>query len=117
MFFTPISARAKPPVFADNYSHALKLTQDLDIPILLIFGADWCAYCVKQKRELWANVGILDDIIILSINIDNDPDTAKIYGIRKIPTTVFLKSGNEKDRKNGYSNLADFKKWLKKLSN
>lgn len=117
MFFIPVVTKAKPPVFTDNYKQSLELTQELGLPIVLIFGADWCKYCVVQKKDLWANLELLNDMIIVPIDIDESPQVAHEYGIRKVPTTVFLLNKTEKARKNGYSNLKDFKAWLKNLPN
>lgn len=117
MFFVPMAAKAKPPVFVDNYKESLELTQELDLPIVLMFGADWCKYCMVQKKDLWANVELLNDMIIVLVDIDENPEIASKYEIRKVPTTVFLLNKTEKARKNGYSNLKDFKVWLKNLPN
>lgn len=117
MFFIPVVTKAKPPVFTDNYKQSLELTQELGLPIVLIFGADWCKYCVVQKKDLWDNLELLNDMIIVPIDIDESPQIADEYGIRKVPTTVFLLNKTEKARKNGYSNLKDFKAWLKNLPN
>ena len=65
---------------------------------LLYFSAPWCAPC-KALGPL------LDDLSqqypIKKVNIDNQPDVAREYGITSIPTTILLENGKEKERKTG----------------
>ena len=65
---------------------------------LLYFSAPWCAPC-KALGPL------LDDLSqqypIKKVNIDNQPDIAREYGITSIPTTILLEDGKEKERKTG----------------
>jgi thioredoxin 1 len=65
---------------------------------LLYFSAPWCGPC----RALGP---ILDELSlkypIKKINIDNQPEIAREYGITSIPTTILLEDGKEKERKVG----------------
>jgi thioredoxin 1 len=65
---------------------------------LLYFSAPWCGPC-KALGPL------LDELAnqypIKKINIDNQPELAREYGIVSIPTTVLLVDGQEKERKTG----------------
>ena len=65
---------------------------------LLYFSAPWCGPC-KALGPL------LDDLSqqypIKKVNIDNQPDIAREYGITSIPTTILLENGKEKERKTG----------------
>lgn len=65
---------------------------------LLYFSAPWCAPC-KMLGPL------LDELAqtypIRKINIDNQPEFAREYGITSIPTTILLEDGKEKERKVG----------------
>ena len=65
---------------------------------LLYFSAPWCGPC----RALGP---ILDELStkysIKKINIDNQPEIAREYGITSIPTTILLVNGQETERKIG----------------
>ena len=65
---------------------------------LLYFSAPWCAPCKALGT-------LLDDLSqqypIKKVNIDNQPDIAREYGITSIPTTILLENGKEKERKTG----------------
>jgi len=65
---------------------------------LLYFSAPWCAPC----RMLGPLLDELSETYpIRKINIDNQPEIAREYGITSIPTTVLLEDGKEKERKVG----------------
>jgi thioredoxin 1 len=65
---------------------------------LLYFSAPWCGPC----RALGP---ILDELStkysIKKVNIDNQPEIAREYGITSIPTTILLVNGKETERKVG----------------
>ena len=65
------------------------------------FSATWCGPCkmiapiveeIAQERE---------DIAVGKINVDQDPELARHFGVMSIPTVVFLKGGREIARKVG----------------
>ena len=55
----------------------------------MVFSADWCTNCVAQKKRL-EQAGVEFEVV----DVDNDMQKAKQYGVRGLPTTVVL-SGSE----------------------
>lgn len=71
-------------------------------PTLVDFYADWCGPCrmmtpiIEQtKKDLGS------DATVLKINIDNNQEVARKYGIRSIPTLLIFKEGNVVWRQSG----------------
>lgn len=106
-----ISANAygNPPIFINSYSDAIKISNDLDIPILYIVSADWCHYCIKAEQTINENLDIFEDTIILKIDFDSNKEFAKKNNIKKIPTIIY-----KNQKYIGIYKIEDFKKILKK---
>ncbi len=63
-------------------------------PVLVDFYADWCAPCkaIAPVLEAVASryAGRLD---VRKVNVDENPDLARRFGIRSIPTLIMFKQG------------------------
>jgi len=96
-------ANAKPPIFLEDYNQAIKISKELNQPLILLFSADWCVYCVKLKKDISNNMGRFEDTTICIVDIDKDKNLSKKYGVRSIPRTlVFDNKGNKIKEFKGY---------------
>ncbi|WP_321893075.1 thioredoxin family protein [Paraburkholderia tropica] len=78
-------------------------TFDADInvaqPIVLDFWAPWCGPCKALMPHLEAISEKAGEALkVLKINIDESPKLAQRFGVRGIPTLVFVKEGMEEGR-------------------
>jgi thioredoxin 1 len=65
-----------------------------DKPVLVDFWADWCMPCKKVDpllNEIANEMG--DKVQIVSINIDENPETTRAYRVMSVPTLTIFKGG------------------------
>ena len=72
-------------------------------PLAMVdFWADWCGPC-KMLSPVVESVGSQYEgkVLVGKVNVDEEPELARRFGVMNIPTVVFLKNGQEIDRKVG----------------
>ena len=69
------------------------------------FYADWCGPCKMLTPVLES----LEYDNILKVNIDEFHNISNNYGIMSIPTLIFLKDGEEKNKIIGFTDLETIK--------
>lgn len=73
-------------------------------PVLIDFWAPWCGPCkalAPHLDKLADKTG--DNLKIIKINIDENPEIPKKYNVRGIPTLIFMVDGKEEGRLVGAS--------------
>ncbi|MBT8235935.1 MAG: thioredoxin [Bacteroidia bacterium] len=71
-------------------------------PVLVDFYADWCAPCKMMPpilREVKDELG--DQVAIIKIDVDKNPQVAAAYQVRGIPTLIVFKNGQVQWRTSG----------------
>ncbi len=97
----------------DNWENEV---ENSEVPVVADFWAEWCGPCrmvgpvideLSGDFEGKAKVG--------KINVDSSQKIAMKYGIRNIPTVLFIKNGEVVDRQVGAVSKSSYAEKLEKL--
>lgn len=86
-----------------NYEELAKNDQ----PLVIDFWAEWCGPCrmvspiIEELAEEYKG-----KVTIGKLDVDNNDDVVSKFGIRNIPTILFIKGGEVVDKQVGATNKA-----------
>ncbi|MDQ3587088.1 MAG: thioredoxin [Actinomycetota bacterium] len=63
-------------------------------PVLVDFWAPWCGPCRVVGPQLEELNNEREDVRVVKLNVDDNPNTAARYNIMAIPTLLLFKGGN-----------------------
>lgn len=84
-------------------------------PVVIDFWATWCGPCIKLGPVVEELAEKYPDVTIGKLNIDENDEIASENRVRNIPTVLFFKDGELKDRSVGLVKLSDLESKLQPL--
>jgi thioredoxin 1 len=69
---------------------------DSQTPVLVDFWAEWCVPC-HMVSPVVEEIGLenAEKLRVMKLNIDENPDVTRKYGVMSIPSLILFKEGQE----------------------
>jgi thioredoxin 1 len=94
----------------EDFSNHIKEDKRL---VLVDFWAEWCGPCRQLLpiiNELASELS--NDLKVVKVNIDENPETPTKYGVRGIPTLMLFKDGKHVSTKVGALPKSNLIEWI-----
>jgi thioredoxin 1 len=79
-------------------------------PVLVDFFATWCGPCKMMTPildDLKKEMG--DEVTIVKVDVDKNPQAAQAYGVRGVPTLILFKEGKVLWKQSGVRQVSELK--------
>ncbi len=83
-----------------------------ETPVIVDFWAEWCGPCHAMAPVLDRIVEERPDVKLVKVNIDEEQELARRYGIASIPTMILFKDGQPAATKIGAEPKSRIQGWL-----
>lgn len=83
--------------------------------VIVDFFANWCGPCKMLMPVLEEIDQEIDQVDIVKVNIDQDEELAKKFGVLSIPTLIFFSNGEEVEKTIGYRQKSQIEEIIKRF--
>lgn len=81
--------------------------------VLVDFYATWCGPCKMMHPVIDSVVKENSNLKVLKVDVDQNDELARIYGVMSIPTLILFKDGNMVEKKLGFTPKEIINNWIK----
>ena len=74
--------------------------------VIIEFSAEWCGPCQVMLPNLQEIDETIDNISVFKVNVDEEDELCRKFGIRNVPTTLYYKNGVQVFKTTGLVNKA-----------
>lgn len=94
-----------------HYSKEEDFNEIIKNKVLVDFYADWCGPCKMLAMEIEKAASEID-IDIVKVNVDDEEDIARRYGVMSIPTLILFENGQELKKTIGFMSKDKIKEFI-----
>lgn len=94
-----------------HYSKEEDFNEIIKNKVLVDFYADWCGPCKMLAMEIEKAASEID-IDIVKVNVDEEEDIARKYGVMSIPTLILFENGQELKQTIGFMSKDKIKEFI-----
>ncbi|MBQ2981073.1 MAG: thioredoxin [Lachnospiraceae bacterium] len=80
--------------------------------VLIDFFATWCGPCKMLAPVIEQVSNDHEDVMVVKVDVDKNPELAVLYKVASIPTLVFLKEGKCVKEHVGFATKAEIEKMI-----
>lgn len=77
---------------SNNYAETVEKES---VTAVIDFYADWCGPCKMFAPVFEELASEVSDVVFCKVNVDNEEELARKFGVMSIPTIVVLKDGKQ----------------------
>lgn len=81
--------------------------------VVVDFFANWCGPCKMLGPVLEELSNSESEVKVVKIDVDEEEDLARRFGVMSIPALYLFKDGKQIDNKVGFMLLSDLEEWIK----
>jgi len=80
--------------------------------VLVDFFATWCGPCKMLSPVLEELASDRSSVKVVKIDVDENPNLARNFGIMSVPTLILFKDGKELSKQSGYMPKEELIDWI-----
>ena len=79
--------------------------------VLVDFYATWCGPCKMLAKQIEQYEAEVDDVKVVKVNVDEHHEMAGAFGVRAIPTLIYMEKGEVINKTTGAQSLQQLKEF------
>lgn len=97
-----------------NYDNILE-TVESGVPVVIDFWAEWCGPCRRMSQVVEELSNEMKGVEICKCDIDKYPEIGETFGVKGIPTFVFIYGGESTGSYIGTATKAQLRDMIERL--